>query len=95
MKYDIIKYSSHAIKRMFERKIRISDVADILDQGEIIKEYPDDKPYPSFLIGGTVNGRLLHVVAAYDEVDNACYIITAYEPYVFLRNKDFNERKTI
>ena len=38
--------------------------------GEVIEEYPDDKPYPSALIfGKTTTDRPLHMVCAYAEVE--------------------------
>ena len=46
----------------------------------VIKEYPDDTPYPSRLILGYDNNRPIHVVSAYDQNDDMEYIITVYEP---------------
>jgi hypothetical protein len=40
----------HAAQRMFWRRISVDDVRHVLDTGEIIKDYPDDKPFPSMLI---------------------------------------------
>jgi len=46
--------------------------------GEIIEEYPDDKPFPSCLIyGRSADGRPLHVVCAVAPVSR---IITVYFP---------------
>lgn len=42
----------HAIERMFQYGIGAEDVKDVLEQGETIKEYPDDTPYPSRLVLG-------------------------------------------
>ena len=42
-------YREHAIQRMFERDILEGDVEDTVKNGDIIEEYLDDKPYPSFL----------------------------------------------
>lgn len=65
---------------MFQRKITDSDIREFLTSGTVIEEYPDDVPYPSSLIFGTVNGRPLHVVMAYNNVDREAIVITAYEP---------------
>jgi hypothetical protein len=70
----------HAIRRMFERRITEQDVRHVLDNGEIIEDYPDDTPYPSRLILGWCGRRPLHVVAAYNADENTTIIITAYEP---------------
>jgi hypothetical protein len=45
--------------------IRVDEVVEALDAGEIIEEYPDDQPYPSCLIlGRTRAARPLHIVCA-------------------------------
>ena len=54
----------HAVQRMFERSISDVDVRKVLVDGVMIEDYPDDQPYPSFLVLAWVNGRPLHVVAA-------------------------------
>jgi hypothetical protein len=35
-------------KEMFEKNISLEDVIDAVHTGEVIKEYTDDKPYPSY-----------------------------------------------
>ena len=42
----------HAIRKMFERSINRDDVRHVIDNGEVIREYLDDKPFPSRLILG-------------------------------------------
>jgi len=49
----------------------------------VIEEYPDDAPYPIHLILGCYKGRLIHVVAANNYLDEEIIIIiiiTVYEP---------------
>jgi hypothetical protein len=48
--------------------------------GEVIEDYPEDRPFPSALFLGFPGGDPLHVVAAFDEMENLVYIITAYIP---------------
>ena len=60
----------HAIQRMFERRISDEDVKNILQTGELIEDYPNDKPYPSRLILGWSGTRPLHVVIAENQSDN-------------------------
>ena len=43
-------FSTHAIKRMFERSITKAEIRRVLVNGEVINEYLEDKPYPSQLI---------------------------------------------
>ncbi len=42
-------YRIHAIERMFERDISEQDIESVVFNGEVIKNYPNDKPYPSRL----------------------------------------------
>ena len=35
--------SQHALKRTFEREITIDEITEILENAEIIEQYPDDK----------------------------------------------------
>jgi hypothetical protein len=44
-----IEWQRHALERMMERKIPREAVKEVLKNGEIIEDYPDDKPYPSAL----------------------------------------------
>jgi len=43
-------YSSHVVIQMFKRGISQQDIELTLDTGVIIREYPDDKPYTSYLL---------------------------------------------
>ncbi len=60
-------YRLHAIERMFQRDISEKQVEEVIENGEIIESYIDDKPYPSFLTLGNVDDIALHVVYAKDE----------------------------
>ncbi len=88
-----VKFSGHAVRRLFERKLTRQAVTEVLQNGEVIDEYPDDSPYPSYLILGFHSGRALHVVASFDERTQVCYIITAYEPDPKQWGKDFKTRR--
>ena len=83
----------HAIQRMFERAISETDVRSVLQVGETIAEYADDLPYPSRLIFARVDGRPIHVLAAYDAPNAVTIIITVYEPDPALWQSDFRKRK--
>lgn len=92
MKYKQIHFSGHAVLQMFKRGIQEEDIEQVLKTGKIIKDYPTDKPYPSFLLLGFAGKRPLHVVASTDKQGN-CYIITAYEPDKKIWNNDFTTKK--
>ncbi len=83
----------HAIQRMFERHVSDADVREILQRGETIEVYPDDKPYPSRLVLGHIRQRVLHVVVADNKVDSECIVITVYEPDPLKWEPDFKRRK--
>jgi hypothetical protein len=89
-----IIFSGHAIRRMFERSIAHSQVREALRLGEVIAEYPDDDPLPSFLILGLAGTRSLHVVVAVEKDSKTCYIITAYEPDPVLWDEDLKTRRS-
>ena len=70
----------HALKRMAQRGIDETQVRHVLETGETIEAYPEDKPHPSQLVLGWAGERPIHVVAAQREPDAASVIITVYEP---------------
>jgi len=45
-------YRQHAIKRMHERCLTEEEIEYAIESGAIIESYPNDTPYPSFLILG-------------------------------------------
>lgn len=70
----------HALQRMFERQISVGDVRWVLESGETIAEYSDDRPLASRLVLGWVLGKPIHVVAADEEESEITVVITAYRP---------------
>ena len=76
---DKIKWSLHAMKRLRERHISLANFETCIMKGEIIRQYPDDRPTPSCLILGWVTENIpLHVVVGCD--GTFLYAITAYYP---------------
>lgn len=66
---------------MAKRKILLKDVRHVIDTGEIIEQYREDKPLASRLILGSCGGRPIHVVAAnHPDSPDDTHIITVYEP---------------
>ncbi len=78
---------------MFRRSISEEDVRDVLATEDIIKDYPDDTPYPSRLILGWRGERPLHVVAATNEQEQETIVMTVYEPDPGLWEPDFRRKK--
>ncbi len=79
---ETIRYTRHARDRMLgERGIRPREVEEALRRGEIIEEYLEDRPHPSYLVlGQTAQGRSLHMVCAPVAEQRRLHIITVYEP---------------
>ena len=68
---------------------------EVVSRGEIIERYPDDVPYPAYLILGFAGGRPIHVVAAMDEVEKRAIVVTVYEPDLMKWEDDYKRRKNI
>ena len=76
---------------MRERRITSDEVIGCIQSGEIIEEYPDDRPLPSCLVFGTVENRNLHTVLGSDT--EYISVITAYEPDPEEWESDLKTRK--
>ena len=86
-------FSRHAVARMFERELNEPDIATVIGNGDVIREYPDDRPYPSTLMLGFKGSTPVHVVVAKDGKDGTCYVITVYVPDSTLWSPDFRKRR--
>lgn len=87
-----IAITEHARRRLVERGISVNDIIRCIETGEIIKQYEDDKPFPSCLIlGASVGGEHIHVVVSHDS--EWIYLITAYRPDPGVWEPDFKTRK--
>ena len=75
-----IEWSVHAFRKMLERGISREAVKYIICAGEIIEDYPDDKPFPSALFFGMWQNQPLHAVVAYDASNQKMFVITVYWP---------------
>jgi hypothetical protein len=88
-----VKFTRHAVERMFARAIQKDDILLIVESGKIIAEYPDDIPYSSYLILGYLKDRPIHVVLSIEPESRACHIITVYQPNPRLWSSGFNIRR--
>lgn len=88
-----IRISVHVPERFDERGFKATEIEVVIRDGEIIKEYSDDRPWPSYLVLGKVRDRSVHVVVARNPTDNVCVVITAYEPGGEERSPDLRTRK--
>ena len=78
------RLSKHATRRMDLRGISLADIRWVVLNGELIREYPEEKPYPEYLFLGYPRGPdapCYAVVASNDET----LIVTVheYDPEVY------------
>lgn len=91
-KLENIVVTEHARIRLYERNISIVDIINGINTGEIIKQYPDDKPLSSCLIlGFSLKLEYIHIVVSCDL--NFIYLITAYFPNSEMWESDFKTKK--
>lgn len=81
----------HSRKRFSERGIKIRDIVNTINDGEIIEDYPEDYPFPSCLILGKSDNKIIHIVASIN--DGMIYLITAYIPDPDKWEVDWKTRK--
>jgi hypothetical protein len=86
-------FRAHALRRMFERRISVHDVRHVVESGETIAEYLDDRPMPSRLVLGWGPNGPLHVVAADDPDSDITVVIAAYRPDPVQWNSGFRWRR--
>jgi hypothetical protein len=88
-----IMFTGHAIQRMFERRISKDEVVKIIKSGSKIIDYPDDKPFPSYLILGYLKKLPIHVVVAQPKNSKTIFVITVYIPDSSIWDSDFKNRR--
>jgi len=84
----------HAIRQMSrpQRMINSHEVEDVVMQGELIEDYPNDPRGPSCLmLGFGEGGRVVHAVCS--PKDEYLAIITAYLPDPAQLSDDFRRRR--
>jgi len=75
-----VRFSGHAVTRMFERGLSRADILIAIQQGEVIADYPEDRPDPSRLLLGYPGTQPIPVVVAQDPESGVCFVVTAYPP---------------
>lgn len=89
---DNVFITNHAAERCRERGILAKDIKNAVMTGEIIENYPDDFPFPSYLVcGKATDGKIIHVCMS-DE-GQMSKIITAYVPSPEKWEADLKTRK--
>lgn len=76
-----IRITDHADEEAAADSLTYAEVLYSAIHGEIIEDYPSDKPYPSCLIFGTnAEEEPIHSVWAYNEQNRWAVLITVYRP---------------
>jgi hypothetical protein len=88
-----IQWRKHVLQRLAERGIQQDAVRQVLLRGERIRDYTEDRPFPSALFLGYIGDKPLHVVAAFDEISKQTFVITVYEPSLDVFESDYRTKK--
>lgn len=87
-----VRWTAHVLKRLLQRGISQTDVIQAIQSGEIIEQYPDDYPYPSYLLlGADAAGVSLHVCCG--RGPDELWVITAYRPDADKWESDLKSRR--
>jgi hypothetical protein len=77
---------------MFEHKISVKNIRNILETGEIIEDYSAEMPEPGRLILGYQGKRPVHLVLSENRKGNQVIIVTVYIPGPDKWKKDHRSR---
>lgn len=87
------EWRKHTLIRLAQLGISQDIVLKVILEGEVIKDYPEDKPFPSSLIFKMIESEPYHVVVSFDIESRKAYIITVYEPTLDKFEPDFKTRR--
>lgn len=76
-----VKITDHADEEAFDDGLTFEEIYLSVIHGEVIEDYPNDKPYPSCLImGKNFSWEPIHSVWAYNQKNLWTVLITVYRP---------------
>ena len=76
-----VRITDHADEEAEDDDLTFDEVYFSVLRGEVIEDYPTDKPYPSCLVyGRTFAGDPVHSVWAYNALNGWAVLITVYRP---------------
>ncbi len=79
--------------RMLHRNITRQELTELIEQGEIIEDYPNDYPFPSRLVFKIINKRPLHAIIAFNKEKREGIVVSLYEADSEHFEPDFKTRK--
>lgn len=81
IRHNRIRITDHADEEAQADQLSFDEVFVSVFQGEIIEDYPTDRPYPSCLVyGETFSRDPVHSVWAYNQENQWAVLITVYRP---------------
>ncbi len=81
IRHSRIRITDHADEEAQADGLTFDEIFFSVLKGEIIEEYPTDRPYPSCLIyGESFTGEPIHSVWAYNSETKWAVLITVYRP---------------
>jgi hypothetical protein len=87
------EFSKHAVDQSILRQVQVQEIREIIANGQVIEDYPNDKYGPSCLISGlTQTRRPIHVQCSYPS-RSLVRIITLYQPDPQKWDEDFTQRR--
>ncbi len=76
-----VRITDHADEEAVDDNLTNEEIYSSVVQGEVIEDYPNDKPYPSCLVlGRDVSGEPIHSVWAYNPENLWSVLVTVYRP---------------
>jgi hypothetical protein len=76
-----VRITDHADEEAADDCLTFDEIYCSVMQGEIIEDYPTDRPFPSCLImGKSFAGQAIHSVWAYNRKTQWAVLITVYRP---------------
>ena len=76
-----VRITDHADEEAENDRLTFDEIYFSVLHGEIVEDYPTDKPYPSCLVDGqTFGGDHVHSVWAYHTQSQWAALITVYRP---------------
>lgn len=87
------EWRKHTLIRLAERNIAQDIIFMVILSGEVIEDYPKDRPFPSCLIFKMIEDKPYHVVVGFDSEGKKAYIITTYNPGLDKFEPDFRTRR--
>ncbi len=81
IKANRLRFTDHADEEAAADHLTVEEIFFSVLNGEVIEDYPSDRPYPSCLIFGmTPGGVAVHSVWAYNKGNRCAVLITVYRP---------------